>query len=166
MILYRFNDFYLKNIYNTKEECLGKIIDVYIDFQKSLVLGFKVCNNSLVNKETFYSLGDVFRGKNEEHYNNKKRKFIKFSEIIGLDVVDKVNNYKGKVKDLLIDKNNFFIKGYILDTGIKKDIFEDEIILPDECVLGDNFIVFLGNGKIKVRNINHLIGRNAIYKKA
>lgn len=165
--MYRFNDFYLKNIYNTKEESLGKIIDVYIDFQKSLVLGFKVCNYSLVNKENFYSLGDFFRKDDKKLKDVTEKNLLKFSEIKGLDVVDKGNNHKGKIKDLLIDKDSYLIKGYILDTGIKKDIFEgNEIILPDECILGDSFIVFLGNEKIEVRNISHLIGKNAVYKKA
>lgn len=165
--MYRFNDFYLKNIYNTKEESLGKIIDVYIDFQKSLVLGFKVCNYSIANKESCYSLSDVFRSDDVKFHDNNTKKPLKFSEIVGLDVVDKGNNYKGKIKDLLIEKDTYLIKGYILDTGINNDILEsNEIILPDECVLGDSFIVFLGNEKIEVRNISHMMRKNAVYKKA
>ena len=41
-----------------------------------------------------------------------------------------------------------------------------EVILVQKCVLGDDFIVYLGGAGVKVRNLPHNLNKDVYYKKA
>lgn len=167
-LMFRSKDFYLKKIYNTSGKKLGVVRDLYIDFNKGVIVGIRVTNYSLLNKKNYLDVSkiqwfddDIIASELEE------AEGLRFSEIKDLEVVDKSGNIKGEVEDILIDEQTYTITGLILGSGIvDKVVRGKEIILINKCVLGDDFILYIGEDGIVVRNIPSGIEKDAICKKA
>lgn len=166
--MYKIKDFYLKRIYNIKGKRLGVVKDVFIDFNKANVLGLEVSNYTLMNKKNYLSVNNIINfheeiiSKDLDVY-----KGLKFSDIKDLEIYDKNGKIKGEVEDLIIGEEDFKIKGIVISTGIVDKIIKGkQIILINECVLGDNFILYLGDGEIVVKNLPHHIDTDVQSEKA
>lgn len=153
-------DFYLVKIYDVKGKYLGVIDDIAIDFYKGEVLGFFISNFSLfskknyVDKKEIISINEVVIVNLATHY-----KGLSFKEIKDMDIVDSNNIMKGVLEDLIIEKNDLSIKGLIMSSGIfDKMLKGKEILLLNQCVLGEDFILYNGNGGIRLQTLPHNMG--------
>ena len=166
--MYRIKDFYNKKIYSIQGKKLGVIKDIYLDFNAGVILGFEVNSYSFSNKKNYLDISDIISVNDEVICNElKKGKGLKFSDIKDLEVINKDGDIKGEVEDLIIDKDSYKIKGIILGIGIvDRMIGGKEVILVQKCVLGDDFIVYLGGAGVKVRNLPHNLNKDVYYKKA
>ena len=94
-------------------------------------------------------------------------KGIRFSDIRDMEVIDRLGNSKGVVEDLLIEEESYDIKGIILNSGIIDTLLKGkEVILINNSVLGEEYILYLGQPNIVFKNIPHEINRNENVKKA
>lgn len=166
--MYRVKDFYNKKIYSIQGKKLGVIKDIYLDFHSGIILGFEVNSYSFSNKKNYLDISDVISIDDEVICNElKKGEGLKFSEIKDLEVTTKDGDIKGEVEDIIIDKDSYRIKGIILGTGIvDRMLGGKEVILVQKCVLGDDFIVYLGESGVRVRNLPHNLNKDVYCKKA
>lgn len=166
--MYKTKDFYYKKIYNLHGKKLGVIKDIIIDFSSGYIMGFEVNNYSFIGKNNFLNIKNVISINDEIICTSLEYgSGLRFSEIKDLDVINKNGELKGEVEDIIVDKDDYKIKGIILGSGIiDKIVNGKEIILMDKCILGDDFMVYYGVEGVKVKNIPHVISKDVYYKKA
>lgn len=153
-------DFYLVKVYDVKGKYLGVIDDIAIDFYKGEVLGFFISNFSLFSKKNYIdkkeiiSINEVVIVNFATHY-----KGLSFKEIKDMDIMDNNNIMKGVLEDLIIEKKDLSIKGLIMSSGIfDKMLKGKEILLLNQCVLGEDFILYNGSGGVRLQTLPHNIG--------
>ncbi len=156
----RTRDFYLIKVYDTNGKYLGAISDIAIDFYEGSVKGFVISSLSIfskknfVKKENIISLEDVLIVSCIESY-----KGLTFNNIKFMDIVDSKNIMKGVLEDLIIDKDEFTVKGMIMSSGVIDTMFKGkEIILSSGCVLCEKFILYKGKDYIKLKTLPHNLG--------
>ncbi|MGL4772112.1 MAG: PRC-barrel domain-containing protein [Clostridium sp.] len=150
-------DFYLKGVYNERGKKLGIVDDLYIDFHSGKVKGFNISNYSFFSKKNFVSIEDIIVFDDEVIVKEvTSYEGVKLCEIKGMDVIDLKNNMKGVVEDILISKEDFSIKGLIMSAGIIERIIRGkDILLLNECILGEDYILYFGNEGISFKTIPH-----------
>ena len=158
--MFKTRDFYLMKVYDTNGKYLGSVSDIAIDFYEGNVKGFIISSLSIftkknfVKKENIISLEDVIIVSSIESY-----KGLTFNNIKFMDIVDNQNIMKGVLEDLIIDKNEFVIKGMIMSSGVIDTMFKGkEIILSSGCILCEKFILYKGKEYIKLKTLPHNLG--------
>lgn len=151
----KIKDFYLLKVYDIKGKYLGIIDDIYINFDKSIIKGFSISNYLLFGKKNFIKINDIITIDDVMIVKElSKKEGISFKSIKDIDVKDKNNIIKGVLEDLIIEENDFSIKGLIISSGIFDRIIKGkEILLPKECVLGEDFILYFGCNTIKLKSM-------------
>lgn len=152
-------DLYNKNIYNVNGQKIGFPREIYIDFYERKVIGLEMKNNTYIETQKIINLNDkilkaLFRKENIE----------KLSLILGLKILDLQKNIKGIVDDIIIDEETYKIKA-ILATDSKKRL-EKEVLLIKDCILYDDYMIYVGNKNIQVKNIPICINKSEYTKKA
>ncbi|MGL5151089.1 MAG: PRC-barrel domain-containing protein [Clostridium sp.] len=162
----RSKDFYLKAVFNEKGKRLGVVEDLYIDFHNGKVLGFEVSSYSFFSKRNYIDIKDVIVFDDEIITKDiKVNGGLRLNEIKGMDIIDRRSNMKGVVEDIVIDKNSYDIKGLIMSAGIIERILRGkDILLLNECVLCENYILYYGNDGITFKTIPHSVGNNGMVK--
>ena len=139
--MFKWRDFYLMKVYDSKNKYIGVVEDVSIDFNKGIIEGFTISPASIIKKHTFVSsdaivsIDKVMRIKE-----TSKFKGLKFKEIKFIDIINANNKLIGVLEDLIIDKEEFSIKGakynldkYTLEIGdsrtVSNEFITDEIRL-------------------------------------
>lgn len=163
----RTRDFYLKKVYDSNGKKIGTIEDIYIDFYNGKVVGFEVSNYNLFSKNNFIDINDVIYM--EEYIvalQVKKGNGLKFKDIKAMDVMNKKNELMGVLDEIIINPEDNSIKGLILGSGlIDTMIHGKEILLINECVLGEKYILYTGNVKVLFKSMPHeMEACNAVYK--
>ncbi|MBX7368490.1 PRC-barrel domain-containing protein [Clostridium chauvoei] len=150
-------DFYLMKVYDIKGKYLGVIEDLCIDFYNAAVKGFFISNFMLLSNKNFASIDDIISldevliVKKIVHF-----KGLTFRNIKDMDIIDTNNIMKGALEDLLIEKKDLSIKGLIMSSGLfDKMIKGKEILLVNECILGEDFILYHGSESMKFKAIPH-----------
>ncbi|AIY82030.1 photosystem reaction center subunit H [Clostridium botulinum] len=163
----RTKDFYLKKIYNLEGKKIGTIKDIYINFYEKKLEGFEVSNTAFFSKKNYISIDDVMDvGEDIVAKDLKNGNGLKFKDIKDLDVMDTHSKLKGAVEDLLIDRNNYTIKAMIITSGfIDKILKGKEVILLNECILGDDYILYTGKENISFKSIPHNMTKYEFDKK-
>lgn len=148
-------DFYLLKVYDTKGKYLGTVEDVYIDFYNEKVKGFSISNffkfskKNFVKKEDVISMEEVIIAKNLTY-----KVGIPFKSIKDMDIKDNKNVMKGVLEELIIEKEDFSIKGLIMSSGIFDKMFKGkEILLLKNCVLGEDFILHQGREEVSLKSL-------------
>ena len=76
------------------------------------------------------------------------------------------NEYEDVIEDLIIDKQNFEIKGIIMSSGIfDKMLKGKEVITLKHCTLCDEYILYNGNSRVKLKTLPHNLGGNSDVQK-
>lgn len=153
--LFRSRDFYMKNIYNEKGKKLGVIKDLFIDIKEEKVIGFEVSNYSLFRKRNFLDIIDI-KTINENVIATKLKcgKYKRFSDYKDMEVVDKNNNIKGDILDILFEEDDFIIKGILISPGILEKIIKGkEVILIKDISFKEGKVVYYGDKTIVFKNI-------------
>ena len=166
--MFKWRDFYLMKVYDSKNKYIGVVEDVSIDFNKGIIEGFTISPASIIKKHTFVSsdaivsIDKVMRIKE-----TSKFKGLKFKEIKFIDIINANNKLIGVLEDLIIDKEEFSIKGLIISSGIFDKMFKGkEIITLKHCILGDDYILYNGNERIKLKTLPHNLGGSKDVSKA
>lgn len=166
--MYRVKDFYLKKVSNLNGKKLGNVKDIFIDFYMGQVKGLLVGRMSMMSKKNYVQIENVVNFDDEIIVNDIiLGEGLKVSDIISMEVIDKYGTLKGVVEDILIDEENFTIKGIVVSPGIvDKLIYGKEILLPNQTILGEEYILYFGESNIVVKNIPHEINKYDYRKKA
>lgn len=162
----RIKDFYLKKIYDLEGKKIGVVKDIYVNFYEKKLEGFEVSNSAFFSKKNYISIEDVIEvGKDIVAKKLKCGKGLKFREIKDLDVMDVRGRLKGAVEDLLIDRNTYNLKAIIITSGfIDKILKGKEILLLNQCILGEDYILYAGKENISFKSIPHNMSNNEIAK--
>jgi len=166
--MFKWRDFYLMKVYDSKNKYIGVVEDVSIDFNKGIIEGFTISPASIIKKHTFVSsdaivsIDKVMRIKETSKFKGLKFKKIKF-----IDIINANNKLIGVLEDLIIDKEEFSIKGLIISSGIFDKMFKGkEIITLKHCILCDDYILYNGNERIKLKTLPHNLGGSKDVSKA
>ena len=148
-------DFYLLKVYDTKGRYLGTVEDIYIDFYNEKVEGFCISNFFKFSKKNFVKKEDIISM--EEVIIAKSLSFrvgIPFKNIKYMDIKDNKNVMKGVLEELIIEKEDFSIKGLIMSSGIFDKMFKGkEILLLKKCILGEDFILYQGSEEVRLKSL-------------
>ena len=157
--MFKTRDFYLKKVYNVEGKKIGTIEDLYIDFYLGKILGFKISNHVLFSKKDYVAMEDVIDIGEDVIINDiKKDNGLEFKEIKDMEVIDTLGSVKGVLEDLIIDKQDYSIKGIVISSGlIDKMIKGKEIILLNRCILGEKYILYTGNEGVLFKSMPHNI---------
>ncbi|WP_143314812.1 PRC-barrel domain-containing protein [Clostridium sp. HBUAS56017] len=167
--MFRSKDLYMKNIYDSNGKKLGISKSIYIDFYRGQVIGIGFNNYKMKGKRNYVDVNDIILLEDNDILVKSvgKGSGLKFSDIKDLEVIDKLGNSKGIVEDILIEKESYKIKGLIVSPGIIDRILRGkEVILINNSVLGEDYILYLGEPNIVFKNIPHEINKNGYVKKA
>ena len=166
--MFKWRDFYLMKVYNSKNKYIGVVEDVSIDFNRGIIEGFTISPASIIKKHTFVSSDAVVSiDKVMRIRETSKFKGLKFKEIKLIDILNANNKLIGVLEDLIIDKEEFSIKGLIISSGIFDKMFKGkEIITLKHCILCDDYILYNGNDHIKLKTLPHNLGGSKDVSKA
>ena len=157
--MYKVKDLKFLEVYNEAGRKLGEIEDIGIDYFDGKIKGFFIPKN-IFRRENFIDIEDVLTfGDKIVVKEIKKYEGLAFSDIKGLDIIDKENRMIGVLEELLIDKN-FLIRAIITSKGFF-DKFKNgkNLILLKETILGDRNILYFNDEKINFVSIPHNIWR-------
>ena len=166
--MFKWRDFYLMKVYDSKNKYIGVVEDVSIDFNKGIIEGFTISPASIIKKHTFVSSDTIVSiDKVMRIKETSKFKGLKFKEIKFIDIINANNKLIGVLEDLIIDKEEFSIKGLIISSGIFDKMFKGkEIITLKHCILCDDYILYNGNERIKLKTLPHNLGGSKDVSKA
>lgn len=166
--MFKTRDFYLKKVYSVEGKKIGVIEDLYIDFYYGKVIGFEVSNHSLFSKKNYVNIGDVIDIGDDMIISSINRGTgLKFKQIKDMDIIDTLGNVKGVLEDLIIDTQDYSIKGIVITSGLlDKMIKGKEIILINRCILGEKYILYTGNDGILFKSMPHNMEKQNAIKKA
>lgn len=166
--MFKTRDFYLKKVYSVEGKKIGVIEDLYIDFYYGKVIGFEVSNHSLFSKKNYVNIGDVIDIGDDMIISSINRGAgLKFKQIKDMDIIDTLGNVKGVLEDLIIDTQDYSIKGIVITSGLlDKMIKGKEIILINRCILGEKYILYTGNDGILFKSMPHNMEKQNAVKKA
>lgn len=164
----RSKDFYFKGIFNVKGKKLGVVKDIFIDFFTGKITGLLVTNYSFFSKKNYVSVKDIISmDKDIVITELRECQGLLLSDIKDMEVRDKNNGVKGVVEDIIIEATDFNIKGIILNSGFIQNIISGkEILLINTCVLGEEYILHLGETGIVMKTIPHSLTEYEHSKKA
>ena len=73
-----------------------------------------------------------------------------------IEVVDINGIVKGVFEDIIVDEYSYLIKGIVISSGlIDRLIKGKEILLLEQCILGDEYILYNGKDNIMFKSIPH-----------
>lgn len=145
--------FYMKKVYTKEGKYLGIVEDIAVDFFYGKVIGFKISVTSLISKKNFVDMEKVISiDENIIIEENEKRNSLYFKELKGLEIWDLQGHMLGVFEDLIIDRESNNICGIILSTGIIDKILNGKkVLLIEDCVLGEDSIIYIGNEDIEFK---------------
>ena len=120
--MFKWRDFYLMKVYDSKNKYIGVIEDISIDFSKGIIEGFTISPASIIKRHTFVlredivSIDNVMKITSTSKFRGLKFKDIKFFDVINEEMnwseVERPNNivdatdatiYEVHVRDVTID---------------------------------------------------------------
>ena len=148
-------DFYLVKVYDTKGKYLGTVEDIYINFYEEKMEGFAVSNFFKFSKKNFVKKEDIISMEEVIIARNLSFKIgIPFKSIKDMDIKDNKNVMKGVLEELIIEKEDFSIKGLTMSSGIFDKMFKGkEILLLKNCILGEDFILYKGSQEVSLKSM-------------
>lgn len=160
-------DYLYKDVMNINGEKIGYIKDLLVDFGRSEVVGFKI-NPYKIMKKGFNVLKEDIIYQREQLIvkDTAKNKFIEFSSIMNMYVVDKCFNILGLVSEVIFDDEEFIIKGIsIRDYNLWSMFKSRRILLIKELIIGEEYIFFIGdNPKITMECMPIVGSRKNLYR--
>ena len=164
----RSKDFYLKKVYKTDGKKVGIVEDLCIDFFNAKLVGFKVSTKNLFSKKNYVDKEDVILlGENIIIKEVEEKIGLYFEKIKDMEVIDVKGKIRGTVEDLIIDSENYEIRGIIVSSGlIDKMIRGKQIFLLNDCILGEEYILYKKEENISFKIMPHNIKNLYVEKKA
>lgn len=157
MFMLKSKDFYLKNIYDINGKKLGVVEDLYIDFYNEKVIGFKCSVSKLFFKNDYIDIDDVIEFNDAViAYNRKQGNGLSLKSLKNIDIIDINGVKKGVFEDIIVDGRDYSIKGIIASSGIIDRLIKGkEIFLLEQCILGEEYILYTGKNNIEFKTMPH-----------
>ncbi|MGE5629277.1 MAG: PRC-barrel domain-containing protein [Solirubrobacterales bacterium] len=148
--MYKSKDFSLMEVIHIKNNRIGFIKDLLIDFNGKRIMGFEISCYDFFNKKLNVMKEDIISFDNSMVIKNTcQSKYLSFKNIRGIDIWDINGNMLGMLEDIIFEERNFKIYGVILCSGLLNNYFKGkEILLAEELILGDNSMLCFGSRKI------------------
>ncbi|WP_160685061.1 PRC-barrel domain-containing protein [Clostridium sp. C2-6-12] len=166
--MFKTRDFYFKKVYDLKGKKIGIIEDIYIDFYLAKIIGFKVSSSVLFSKNNYIDMEEIIDIGEDVIINSIRRgNGLAFKELKYMDIIDRAGNIKGVLEDIIIDDRDYSIKAIVTSSGlIDKMIKGKQIILINKCILGEKYILYIGNEGISFKSMPHSMENYNAIKKA
>ncbi len=160
----RSKEFLLKNVYDIKGKKIGVVDDIYIDFFKGNIVGIKISTHSFLTKKICVFTSDIISIDKDILVKEAKEGIgLRLQEVKGMDIIDLNGNLKGVVEDFIIDENDLTIKGLVVSTGLIERLLKGkEVILINKCILGEEYVLYLGNRNITLKSMPRREEKNEI----
>lgn len=157
-------DFYMKSVYDVSGKKIGIVEDIFINFYEGKVIGLEISNYSLFSKKNFVKYEDIISIDKEIIVRNSiKYNGIKLKDIKGMEIIDKNGNIKGTIEDLIIRENDFSIKGLLISTGVIDKLLKGkQILLINQCILGEEYILYSGKDNMTLKVMPRKVKSNEI----
>jgi uncharacterized protein YrrD len=155
--LKRRKDFVGMIVFDVGGKKIGTVTDIYIDFYKGIVKGFKISAFSLFKKKQFIAVEDIL-SLNEVIVTAKttSEEGIAFLDIKDMEVISNEGNILGVVEDVLINLLNYSIKGMIVASGIFDKIYKGKrVLLINNSILGEKEILYYEDQRISFKSLPH-----------
>lgn len=155
--MFRSKDFYLMDVINIRGKRIGTIKDLILDFHKGIIEGFFISSYNPFQKNALALKNNIIYFDKELILKKiDKGEGLRFSQIKGMDVLDKSGNMVGMIEDLIFDEKTFNINGIIISLGfIENYIRGKRIILVKDLVLGENNILYFSECKVELKTVPH-----------
>lgn len=156
-------DFYLKTIYNDKGKKLGVVEDMYLDFYNGKIIGFKTSSSGILSRNSYIDINDVITiGEDILVYKAGRGTGLGFKSLKNMNIIDINGSMKGVLEDLIIQEYSYTIKGIVISSGIIDRLIKGkEILLLNECILGDEYILYTGKNNISFKTMPHNMEKNS-----
>ncbi|GAA0114440.1 PRC-barrel domain-containing protein [Clostridium senegalense] len=146
--MYKSSDFIYMDVVNIEGETLGYINDILINFHKKQILGFSVTPYKLLRKNFNVLKEDIiYHNKNMVVKSINKGKYLKFSDIKKIYVINKNSEVIGIVKDIIFEEKEFKLKGIVVAKNISSLLKERNIFIAKEMILGEKNMFYIGENK-------------------
>ncbi|MEG1255293.1 PRC-barrel domain-containing protein [Clostridium sp.] len=155
-------DYIYMDVMNIRGNKIGYIKDLLVDFNKGKVIGFKINPYKLLGKDFNVLKEDIVYYKSQLVISNVIRdKYLEFSTIMNMHVVDKNSNILGLVSEIIFCEDNFEMKGLaVRDYNIFSMFKNREIFLIKDLIIGEGYIFYSGeNNNIKLECISSIESR-------
>lgn len=164
LIMLRSKDFYMKSVYDICGKRIGIVEDIFINFYEGKVTGLYISNYSLFSKKNFVSSKDIITIDKEIIVRKSiKDSGIRLKDIKGMEIIDLNGNIKGAMEDLIIREKDFSIKGLLISAGIIDRLLKGkEILLINQCVLGEEYILYTGKDNMTLKVMPRKVKNNEI----
>lgn len=166
-------DYIYMDVINIQGKKIGYIKDLLVDFNKGEVIGFKINPYKLFCKDFNVLRENIVYHKSQLVINNMvKEKYLEFSTIMNMHVVDKYSNMLGLISEVIFDDDNFNIKGFaVKDYNIFTMFKKRNVLLRGDLILGDEYILYTtDNTNITLKCMPSVgskkaVGRDVYYEK-
>lgn len=161
-------DFYLKNIYSNEGRKIGVVEDIYIDFYNGKIVGFKSSETGIFSRSNYIDINAVIDiGEDVIVYESKRGSGLGVKSLKNMKIIDSNGSIKGVLEDIIIEEYSYAIKGIVISSGlIDRLVKGKEILLIDECILGDEYILYTGKNNILFKTMPHNMEKKNEYSKA
>lgn len=160
----RSKEFLLKNVYDIRGKKLGVVEDLYIDFFKGIIIGLKISTHAFFSKKNCLFIDDIISIDKEILVKElKEGTGLRLQEVKGMDIIDLNGNLKGVVEDCIIDEVGLTIKGLVVSTGLIERLLKGkEVILINECILGEDYVLYVGNKNVTLKSMPRKEEKNEV----
>ncbi|MGN0144979.1 MAG: PRC-barrel domain-containing protein [Clostridium sp.] len=151
-------DFYLKTIYDNKGKKLGVVEDICLDFYNGRITGFKSSSSGILSKNSYIDIKDVIHiGEDIIVYKTSAEiTGLELKSIKNMNVINTNGLIKGVFEDIIIEEYSYDIKGISISSGIiDRFIRGKQILLLNECILGEEYILYIGKDNILFKIMPH-----------
>ena len=147
--MFKWRDFYLMKIYDSKNKYIGVVEDISIDFYKGVVRGFTISPTSIFKKQMYVSVDSIISIDEDMKIKGTSNfEGLKFKEIRYVDIIN-------KEKKLIIMSSGIF----------DKMLKGKEVITLKHCTLCDEYILYNGNSRVKLKTLPHNLGGDSDVQK-
>ncbi|ADL51572.1 PRC-barrel domain-containing protein [Clostridium cellulovorans] len=158
--MYRLKSVLAKKVKDLDGKKLGDVADILVDFEKKIVVGFKLSRLSVSKKKKYILISDVIAfGQEIIARNSICGEYLSFSEIKYLDIIDVEGSILGVLEDLIIEEETMEIKGLIVSSGfINSLLYGKKILSPHKVIIGNEYILLTESmGSTKFISKAHLL---------
>lgn len=163
--MFKSKDFYLKTIYDNKGKKLGVIEDICLDFYNGKITGFKSSSSGLLSKNSYIDIEDIIEiGESIIVYKTSEEMGLELKSLKNMNVIDVNGFIKGILEDIIIDEYDYTINGIVISSGIIDRLIKGkEILLLDECILGEEYILYTGKNNVSFKTMPHNMEKSREY---
>ena len=163
--MFKSKDFYLKTIYDNKGKKLGVIEDICLDFYNGKITGFKSSSSGLLSKNSYIDIEDIIElGESIIVYKTSEEMGLELKSLKNMNVIDVNGFIKGILEDIIIDEYDYTINGIVISSGIIDRLIKGKkILLLDECILGEEYILYTGKNNVSFKTMPHNMEKSREY---